>query len=34
MFEVVDESDFKKIAGAKTSNEAWDTLEKVFKGVD
>lgn len=34
MFQAVDESGFEKIAGAKTSKEAWDTLEKSFKGVD
>ena len=30
----VDESDFEKIAKATTLKEAWDTLEKVFKGTD
>ncbi|XP_038878102.1 uncharacterized protein LOC120070273 isoform X5 [Benincasa hispida] len=34
MIQVVDESGFEKIVGAKTSKEAWDILEKVFKGVD
>lgn len=30
----VDESGFEKIAGASTSKEAWDTLQKVFKGAE
>ena len=30
----IDESGFEKIARATTSKEAWDTLEKVFKGTD
>jgi hypothetical protein len=34
LFQAVDESGFEKIAGAATSKEAWDTLEKVFKGAD
>ena len=34
LFRVVDESGFKKIAGSTTSKQAWDTLEKVFKGED
>jgi gag-polypeptide of LTR copia-type len=33
-FRAVDESGFEKIAGATTSKEAWDILEKVFKGAD
>jgi gag-polypeptide of LTR copia-type len=31
LFRAVDESGFEKIAGATTSKEAWDILEKVFK---
>ena len=34
LFRAVDESDFEKIVGSTTSKEAWDTLEKVFKGAD
>ncbi|KAA0060771.1 polyprotein [Cucumis melo var. makuwa] len=34
MFQAVDESGFEKIIGAKTSKEAWHTLEKAFKGAD
>ena len=34
LFRAVDESSFEKIARATTSKEAWDTLEKVFKGTD
>jgi gag-polypeptide of LTR copia-type len=34
LFQAVDESGFEKIAGATTSKEAWDTLQKVFKGAD
>jgi gag-polypeptide of LTR copia-type len=34
LFQAVDESDFKKIASATTAREAWDTLQKFFKGVD
>ena len=34
LFRAVDESAFEKIAGSTTSKEAWDTLEKAFKGAD
>ena len=34
LFRAVDELGFEKIARATTSKEAWDTLEKVFKGYD
>jgi stress response protein YsnF len=34
MYQAVDESGFEKIAGAKTSKEAWETLEKAYKGAD
>ncbi|GJZ27480.1 retrovirus-related pol polyprotein from transposon TNT 1-94 [Tanacetum coccineum] len=34
LFKAVDESGFEKIAGAKTSKEAWDILEREFKGAD
>ncbi|CAI8600638.1 unnamed protein product [Vicia faba] len=34
LFRAVDESVFKKIAGSTMSKEAWDTLEKAFKGED
>jgi gag-polypeptide of LTR copia-type len=34
LFQAVDESGFEKIAGATTSKETWDILEKVFKGAD
>ena len=34
LFRVVDEAGFEKIAAATTSKEAWDTLERVFKGAD
>jgi Domain of unknown function (DUF4219)/gag-polypeptide of LTR copia-type len=34
MYQAVDESGFEKIAGAKTSKEVWDTLEKIYKGAD
>ena len=34
LFRAVDESTFKKIAGSTTSKEAWDTLEKAFRGAD
>ena len=34
LYQAVDESGFQKIASAKTSKEAWDTLERVFKGAD
>ena len=34
LLKAVDESGFEKIAGAKTSKEAWDILEREFKGAD
>jgi hypothetical protein len=34
MYQAVDESGFEKIAGAKTSKEAWETLEKAYKAAD
>ena len=34
LFRAVDEAGFEKIAAATTSKEAWDILEKVFKGAD
>ena len=34
LFRAVDESSFENIARETTSKEAWDTLEKVFKGTD
>jgi predicted AlkP superfamily phosphohydrolase/phosphomutase len=34
LFCAVDESGFETIVGATTSKEAWDILEKVFKGTD
>ena len=34
LFRAVDELGFEKIVKATTSKEAWDTLEKVFKGTD
>ena len=34
LFRAVNESGFEKIARATTSKEAWDTLEKMFKGTD
>lgn len=34
LFRAIDESGFEKIAGSTTSKEAWDILEKVFKGAD
>jgi gag-polypeptide of LTR copia-type len=34
MYQAVDESDFEKVAGTKTSKEAWETLEKTYKGAD
>ena len=34
LFRAVDESAFKKIVGSTTSKEAWDTLEKAFRGAD
>ena len=33
-FRAIDESGFEKIVRATTSKEAWDTLEKLFKGTD
>ena len=34
LVQAIDESDFEKIVRATTLKEAWDTLEKVFKGTD
>ena len=34
LFRAVDKLDFEKIVGSTTSKEAWDTLEKAFKGAD
>lgn len=34
LYQGLDEATFEKIAGATTSKAAWDTLSKVFKGVD
>ena len=34
LFQAVDESGFEKIASAATSKEAWEILQKVFKGAD
>ncbi|GJY77958.1 retrovirus-related pol polyprotein from transposon TNT 1-94 [Tanacetum coccineum] len=34
LFQSVDESGFEKIVEATTSKEAWETLEKVYKGAD
>ncbi|GJR92506.1 hypothetical protein Tco_0264680 [Tanacetum coccineum] len=34
LFQSVDESGFEKIAGASTAKQAWDTLEKAYKGAD
>jgi len=34
LYRDVNESGFEKIASASTSKEAWDTLQKVFKGAD
>nr|GEX34336.1 retrovirus-related Pol polyprotein from transposon TNT 1-94 [Tanacetum cinerariifolium] len=34
LFQSVDESGFEKIAGASTTKQAWDTLEKGYKGAD
>nr|GEW30017.1 retrovirus-related Pol polyprotein from transposon TNT 1-94 [Tanacetum cinerariifolium] len=34
LFQSVDESGFEKIAGASTAKQAWDTLEKGYKGAD
>ena len=33
LYRVIDEVIFKKIVGASTSKEAWDILEKAFKGA-
>jgi len=33
LYRVVDETIFDKIVGASTSKEAWDILEKAFKGA-
>ena len=33
LYRAVDEAIFEKIVGASTSKEAWDLLEKVFKGA-
>src|ERR1044072_4703375 len=30
----VDDSNYEKIAGAKTTKEAWDKLEKCYEGVE
>jgi len=32
LYRVVDESSFEKIANAMSSKEAWDILEKAYKG--
>ena len=34
LFRVVDESGFEKLASGTTSKEVWDTLGKMFKGID
>ncbi|GJU58197.1 retrovirus-related pol polyprotein from transposon TNT 1-94 [Tanacetum coccineum] len=34
LFHSVDESWFEKIVGATTAKEAWETLEKVYKGAE
>nr|GEW58601.1 hypothetical protein [Tanacetum cinerariifolium] len=34
LFQSLDESRFEKVAEATTSKEAWETLEKVYKGAD
>ncbi|KAJ4788299.1 polyprotein [Rhynchospora pubera] len=34
IYQAVDESGFEKIAGATSSHEAWNTLEKAYKGAD
>nr|GEW86789.1 hypothetical protein [Tanacetum cinerariifolium] len=34
LFQSVDESGFEKIAGASTAKQAWDKLEKAYKGAD
>ncbi|XP_068465081.1 uncharacterized protein [Phaseolus vulgaris] len=33
MYRAIDEAIFEKIVGASTSKEAWDILEKVFRGA-
>jgi len=33
MYRAIDEAIFEKIVGASTSKEAWNILEKVFKGA-
>ena len=32
LYQVVDESDFDKIASAKSSKESWDILGNAYKG--
>jgi len=34
LYQVMNEFDFEKIASAKSSREAWDILEKAYKGND
>ncbi|KAJ3691459.1 hypothetical protein LUZ61_020623 [Rhynchospora tenuis] len=34
IYQAVDESGFEKIAGVTSSHEAWNTLEKAYKGAD
>jgi gag-polypeptide of LTR copia-type len=34
IYQAVDESGFENIASANTSNGAWDTLKKIYKGTD
>ncbi|KAJ3701279.1 hypothetical protein LUZ61_004984 [Rhynchospora tenuis] len=34
IYQAVDESGFEKIASATSSHEAWNTLEKAYKGAD
>nr|GEY30883.1 retrovirus-related Pol polyprotein from transposon TNT 1-94 [Tanacetum cinerariifolium] len=34
LFQSMDESGFEKIVGASTAKQAWDTMEKGYKGVD
>ncbi|XP_078180787.1 uncharacterized protein LOC144574651 [Carex rostrata] len=34
LFQAVDESGFEKIASATTSKQAWEILEKAYKGAD
>ncbi|GJR92508.1 hypothetical protein Tco_0264682 [Tanacetum coccineum] len=34
LFQSVDESGFEKVVGASTAKQAWDTLEKAYKGAD